>query len=109
MDKTSTNKAKLGFDWMTTCFSQLVLGPVTFKTQDTSVYRHSGPFIDKLAVLIQLQESSWTIQELNSVSSVNGEWGVVNCVQPEGGARCTNALHFTCVKEEIMIGHCSVM
>lgn len=33
------------------------------KTQATCVYRHSGPFIHKLAVLIQLQESSWTIQK----------------------------------------------
>lgn len=66
-DKYSTDGSGLDLDWMTTCFSQLVLGRVTLKKkkkiQDSSVYRHSGPFIRKLAVLIQLRESSWTIQE----------------------------------------------
>lgn len=70
-----------------------------FKIQDTSVYHHSGPFIHKLAVLIQLRESSWTIQKWNSMSSVNCRGDVVNCVLPEGGARHTSALNFTCVKE----------
>lgn len=37
------------------------------KIQDSSVYRHSGPFIRKMAVLIQLRESSWTIQEKKTV------------------------------------------
>lgn len=30
-------------------------------------------------------------------------------VLPEGGARHTSALNFTCAKEEGMIGHCQVM
>lgn len=80
-----------------------------FKVQDASVYHHSGPFIHKLAVLIQLRESSWTIQKQNSASSVNDKWDVVYLVRPEGGARHTSALNFTCVKEEVMIGHCQVI
>lgn len=96
---TKKNEAKLGFNWMTTCFSQLVLGRVTFlKHKNTSVYHHSGPFIHKLAVLIQLRESSWTIQKWDSGSSVNGRRDVLCCVLPEGGARHTSALNFTCVK-----------
>lgn len=79
------------------------------KTQETSVYRHSGPFIHKLAVLIQLRESSWTIQSLNSARSVDGQRDAVCRVRPGEGARCTDALNFTWVKEEVMIGHCQVM
>ncbi len=60
-------------------------------------------------VLIQLRESGWTIRKQNSASSVNGERDVVYRVQPEGGARRTGALNFTCVKEGVMIGLCQVM
>lgn len=47
------------------------------KTQATCVYHHSGPFIHKLAVLIQLQESSWTIQKWNAMTSEKGKQDVV--------------------------------
>lgn len=49
-------------------------------------------------VLIQLQESSRTIQEENSASPVNSEQDVVYRVRPEGGAMCTHALKFTCYR-----------
>lgn len=57
------------------------------KTQATCVYRHSGPFIHKLAVLIQLQESSWTIQQWNAATPEKGQQEVVYRVPPVGGAR----------------------
>lgn len=57
----------------------------------------------KLAVLIQLRESSWTIREeeegkkkQHSASSVNAKQDVAYRVRPEGGVRRTSALNFTC-------------
>lgn len=82
-------KAKLDFDWMTTCFSQ-GSGLAHFITQDTTVDHHRAPFMDKLAVLIEFTGKRWTIQQQNSVG--NGQWDVVYCAPPDEGARRTNAV-----------------
>jgi len=60
-------------------------------------------------VLIQLRESSWTILDKNSATSVHESWDVVFPDLPEGGVRHASALNFTFEKEEVMIGQCQVM
>lgn len=64
----------------TTCLSQLVFqsGHYFLLKQETSVYRHSGPLIHKLAVLIQLRGSSWTIQKWKQCEFC--KWRAGRCV-----------------------------
>lgn len=106
---TKKKKNKLVTRW--SCTRQLPVYHSCFqvwqlsKTQDTRVYRHSGFFIHKLTVLVQIRESSWTNQKWNSASSENGRQDVVCCVLTEGGVRCTSALNITWLQEELMIRH----
>lgn len=104
---SKTDKVKLDFNWTTTCFSQLVLGRVTLKYK-TLVF----------IATVALSYTNWPCwfkygkaagQSRSETSASSGRQDVVYGVLPEGGARHTSALNFTCVQEDVMIGHCQVM